>query len=281
MGRCFYNGDPIVCLGLSPDGTRMVTGDEKGKVRVWDTATGLPLDTDPNRHEKSVHQIEFSPDGKLFATASEDGTVGVWVSETGEPHMQKIVHDHVVMGLVFSSDSKLLVTASLDRTCQFTNPEEKKPHRPPLTFENRVVAVDLHPDGKRLVVACQNVAPFVVDIETGNKLHETLGDPEQHLKSVLFSPAGDLILVSYLKGTGSDPAALRLFDSLSGEQIPIRSYHPRSRTIHYGNLTDFVFTKDGKGLLTAGRGGRVRFLVKSSDGWTYETGVWDPAMSPS
>lgn len=68
---------PVRAVALSPDGTRVVSGDEDGVLRVWDAATGKCLAT-VQAHQGVIHDLAVSPNGKGIATAGADNCVKVW-----------------------------------------------------------------------------------------------------------------------------------------------------------------------------------------------------------
>ena len=67
----------IECLAFNPDGTILATGSRDRTVRLWDTATGLPIGP-PLEHRAAVLSLCFSPDGRRLATGSADGLARYW-----------------------------------------------------------------------------------------------------------------------------------------------------------------------------------------------------------
>jgi WD40 repeat protein len=69
-------------LSFRPDGKLLATGNESGKVILWDLATTLPR-ASFQAHTMNIPSLADSPDGKTLATGSADGTIKLWdVSET-------------------------------------------------------------------------------------------------------------------------------------------------------------------------------------------------------
>jgi len=67
-------GEPmewVECLAFSPDGTKLLWGEYRGKVVLWDL-TGDRLLFRDNLHHRPVRDVRFSPDGKLMASAGGD-----------------------------------------------------------------------------------------------------------------------------------------------------------------------------------------------------------------
>jgi WD40 repeat protein len=67
----------VTAAALSPDHSRLVTGDVLGDVVVWDTNTGQ-VASNIGDHTAEVTDIAFSGDGRFFATASKDGTARLY-----------------------------------------------------------------------------------------------------------------------------------------------------------------------------------------------------------
>ncbi len=67
----------ITTAAFAPDGTRIVTANDNGTARIWDTTTGAQLAV-LSGHQHAVLSAAFSPDGTRVVTASEDGTARIW-----------------------------------------------------------------------------------------------------------------------------------------------------------------------------------------------------------
>jgi WD40 repeat protein len=66
----------VLAVAFSPDGTRLATGSDDNRARVWDAASGQQLLE--VRHGKRVRAVAFSPDGTRLATGSDDKSVQIW-----------------------------------------------------------------------------------------------------------------------------------------------------------------------------------------------------------
>jgi WD40 repeat protein len=62
---------------LSPDGKLMVSGDESGRIALWDVLRNRHGELLP-AHEAPVRGGSFSPDGRLLTTIDEDSVVKIW-----------------------------------------------------------------------------------------------------------------------------------------------------------------------------------------------------------
>jgi len=78
-GRLLFSctdSDVIRAAAWSPDGSRIASCSQNGRVRLWNGESGAPLVIDPQ--EGSLWSLHWSPDGKLLASATFDGTLRVW-----------------------------------------------------------------------------------------------------------------------------------------------------------------------------------------------------------
>jgi len=72
---------PIASVAISPDGSRIISGDNRGELKVWDALSGRPLLTIKG-HTRSV-QVAMSPDGRRIITGDLVGTLRVWDAASG------------------------------------------------------------------------------------------------------------------------------------------------------------------------------------------------------
>ena len=69
-------------MAFSPGGETLASGDKKGIVRLWDTATGRMSQALPDDHGGEVSGLAFRPGGEHLAAAGKDGGVRIWEVKT-------------------------------------------------------------------------------------------------------------------------------------------------------------------------------------------------------
>ncbi|EER36260.1 periodic tryptophan protein 2 [Candida tropicalis MYA-3404] len=69
--------DSLNTLCYSPDGSRIATGSEDGKIKIWDIRSGFCLMTF-TEHTASVTQVQFAKRGNVLFSSSLDGTIRAW-----------------------------------------------------------------------------------------------------------------------------------------------------------------------------------------------------------
>ena len=82
----------LTAAGFSNHGVFAPTAAGSGEVRLWDSATALPIGP-PARHDGSVTSVRFADDGRSFLTLCDDGTSRRWPMPqpvAGDPALVKL-----------------------------------------------------------------------------------------------------------------------------------------------------------------------------------------------
>jgi WD40 repeat protein len=107
-------------LEFNPDGSRLLTADFGGTVKLWDVATGREIAT-TKFIGMYINGIEFSPDGKRVAVTGNlrrllSGEAWIVDAENLREVWSLKGHTLNVTDAVFSPDGQRLATSSADRT---------------------------------------------------------------------------------------------------------------------------------------------------------------------
>jgi WD40 repeat protein/serine/threonine protein kinase len=250
MGR-ELEGNPVVsAAALSPDGKTLLTGDNAGRIQLWDPATGKTLRAQPRAEPDGtpIRQVVFSPDGNLIAIVSEKHA-HLWNTKTLEPLRQPFTHPQQIYAVAFSPDSSLILIGGSDRTAQMWDVAKGECYGPALVHSDAVLAAAFSPKGKYLVTGCADGNALLWDAQAGKLLGPNFPH-EDEVNAVAFSPDGRFIL------TGSSDSTARLWDATSGRPLspPLQ---------HKGEVNQVAFSPDG------------RLAATASSDWTAR--IWDVA----
>jgi WD40 repeat protein len=103
-------------VAWSPDGTRLIGGDEDGHVYVWDASNGTLLHRLPGHHG-AIMSVALSPDGSQLATSagfSGSGELIVWNALSGARVRDFVGHPGVVTAVAWSISGQQLISGGSD-----------------------------------------------------------------------------------------------------------------------------------------------------------------------
>ena len=100
----------------------MISGDKRGKVLLWEIATGRIIASVKAHEDVSISCLAVTPDGSSFVSGSWDRTLKLWrFGAVLQPVIQFIGHTHCVNACAVSSDGSQLYSVSDDRSIRVWN----------------------------------------------------------------------------------------------------------------------------------------------------------------
>jgi WD40 repeat protein len=113
----FQHPGQVTAVILVHDGTRLLTGTNKGTIFFWDTGKATRLAEQPC-HVTRVAALVTSPDDRYVASAGRDGQICIFDTR-GDARLAKFkAHSDGINALAFSSDGKLLLSGADDKTAK-------------------------------------------------------------------------------------------------------------------------------------------------------------------
>ncbi len=108
------------CVLFSPDGGKLFSGDEIGRINVGDPQTAKEL-ASWQGHEGPVLTLATSLDGQLLASGGADRTIRIWDVASGRELAGWDAHDEDVTALAFSRDRQTLASGGADGVIKLWN----------------------------------------------------------------------------------------------------------------------------------------------------------------
>jgi WD40 repeat protein len=240
----------VRAVSYSPDGSRLVTGGDRGIARLWDSRTRRELARLPGGHG-AVLAVRYTPTGQRIVMAYGDGTLLVTSPSLRAPQELLRAQGKAINGVAVSADGRQVAAALEDGTVRLLPFDHDGPARTFTGHRGPVLGVDINADGTLAASAGDDgtVRLWNTADGTGRVIHS--GGRVQ--SDVAFSPDGETLI-----GVGHD-GRLRLFNGRTGAL---------ERQMQGGDreLLAAAFSSDGR-----------RFAVGGADGVTR---VWSTAGGP-
>jgi WD40 repeat protein len=142
-------------VALSPDGRRVVAGDEGEPIRMWDMATGSELQRFSGCRE-AISSLTFSPDGRYLLSGERGVDAGndhirLWEVATGREVRQ---YGDMLWGIeqaAFSPDGRLIAGASLEGYVTIIDTASGREVRRIQAHAGNAYSVAFTPDGQRML----------------------------------------------------------------------------------------------------------------------------------
>lgn len=254
----------ITGIGYTPNAKRIITTDNAGEQRTWDTNTGEALAMRPAKLDRP-RPAAISKDHLLVARLTEN-VVSVVEADTGKRRFATTLQTELIHSAVFSPDGRMVAVSAAkhskipngrDYKTVVLDTKEGNILHTFTGFHGYYQAVAFSPDGKHIAVSGQspergiNRAVYVYDLTEPRPEPRVLDDhPGDGVFAMAYSPRGRFLAVSYDTGK-------------------VRVWNARTSRIHQelegaGNRVNGLdFSHDGS-------------LVASAD-WNGRVCVWDTA----
>jgi WD40 repeat protein/DNA-binding XRE family transcriptional regulator len=234
-----------VDVAYSPDGRRIATMGIYGDVRLWDAATGEPIDNLIAAVDDFGNSMAYSPDGRTLAVSFRayvqlfDAHSGALTGTiTGEGLVSEIGYNLGVGQICFSPDGRRLALANLDTTTQVWDLKAMQPVLSIAGGDFANIAIACSPDGAFLANAGQEGIVRVWDAFDGMPVYQL--DLGGFIHSLSFSPDGARLVA------GSEDGRVRVWDMATGEVLV--------KLPRISGMYDITFLADGA-FVTAGQDG--------------------------
>ncbi len=247
----FWQSGAVQHAEFGPAGASVLTLEGK-VVRLWDLTVAEPPAPVP---AEVAGRTWFSPDGKIVLRAN-GSTAQLSTVDKNQPIGAAIKHQHPVTAAIFSGDSKRVATlcneqagTDLEWLIQVWDTATGKEVGPAVLHLHPVTALAINRDGKTVLTATSvnqtEVRLGFYDTATAQAILKKPILFSQPIARALFTPDGKFAVTAM----GN---IVNMWDPNTGEQAGKRTVHTFRSAV-----TQFVFSPDGKRILTADSAGAV------------------------
>jgi WD40 repeat protein/serine/threonine protein kinase len=200
-------------VAFSSDGKLLATAGEGGVLTLWELPE-QPSDSDgeSEHDEQSLRAIRdlhggdqrngvpsFSPDNALLAVPSEDKTVRIWDVAKGEIQTTLLGHTTGAVCTAFSKDGRFVVSGAREGWVKLWDLQKANSIHSIRELPGSLISVAFTPDGTRLIALCAE-GVCVIDIASGQRLHQIPWSPTHHFSPVLLGRDGLQATLAHVDG---------------------------------------------------------------------------------
>ncbi|KIJ64090.1 hypothetical protein HYDPIDRAFT_40736 [Hydnomerulius pinastri MD-312] len=197
----------ILSVAFSPDGEFVASGDDQGRIVIRETKSGGAI-----RHSiettvtirSLVNSLSFSPSGEKIATGHSDRIIRVFDVTTADLVLTPVTgNKYHTNSVLWSLDGSHLFAGSPDRTIRKWDSDTGHPVGEPWQGHTGwIFSLALSPDGTHIASTSGDETVRFWDMDSG----DLVGEPLEHNDvpwAVAFSPSGEFVATGGRDGTVS------------------------------------------------------------------------------
>mmetsp|Transcript_73151 Transcript_73151/g.145079 ORF Transcript_73151/g.145079 Transcript_73151/m.145079 type:complete len:437 (-) Transcript_73151:64-1374(-) len=240
------DGDTVLAVALSPQGTKLATGGMDGVVRIWWVANKRCQST-MHCHKAPVAAVAMSHDGNLLATGSFDQSARLWNLATDQCLGIFPGHNGSVGCVSFSVDGNVLASSAGDGGVNLWGVVAASQKATMLQgHQSSVLCIGFGPNGRLVATGATDGVAKLWSIRSG-MCHHTLVGHRGSVCAVAF--AKDVTMVA----TGSADSTVRVWNVKRGHCV-----HTLQTTDSVARVRALAFSPGGTLLATGSEDGATR-----------------------
>ncbi len=221
---------------FSPDGKFLATAGSDTKIKIWDVASGMCLQT-LVEHTSGVKSVKFSPDGRKFLSEADSGygdTIKIWSLEQKIDSSVKQKTDGVVKPLTafmdINKDLLISVYTEFIIVCDLAGKNIK--HKITLP-EIAISKVQIDPARNRIIAAGQNKIIYFFNISTAELI--TSFEVPVSISALYFDDKTDRLFSGHTDGS------IRIWDCKSNNCLKlIHSQNQQVTALCYNAINNLI-----------------------------------------
>ncbi|OGO13986.1 MAG: hypothetical protein A2Y53_06425 [Chloroflexi bacterium RBG_16_47_49] len=235
----------VNALGLTPDGSRVISSSEDNTIKIWDLAGGKLLRS-LYGHSAGGILVAVTQNGRQVIPGVGDPGIKLWDLESGQPLRS---FGDAYNDLKLTPDSQKFITLANDKSIKVWDSENGRLLR---TIEGSNQTLTLTPDGQQVICGLGDGTIRIWDLNNGQLINSILGHTAA-ISSLKATPDGKRLISQSLDQT------LKVWDLQTGQLL-------HTHEGHISRVNALAITPDSQRFISSPD-------AKSLKVWDLETGL--------
>ena len=199
------NNAKINSAAFNKQGTRLITGDDQGRICFWNITEPIAFEKAFKAHEKNIEFLNFNDAGNKIITTSRDKTAQIWDVQTCNRIVKLEDNDHPIsIGVFNPNDDTQIVTGSVDGTAclwdiKFTTQSKKIIRIPPgkISDYNPIRSIRFSHNNKLILIEYDTIISMY-NVDNSESLNFDL---PYFIDDIDFAPDKNSLMLATATGT--------------------------------------------------------------------------------
>ncbi|CAG8737727.1 9952_t:CDS:2, partial [Racocetra persica] len=204
----YSHGHIVRSADISDDGTRIISGGQEKKLRIFDLNKPENAAMETEGHDSTIKSVIWDGERNVVLSAGDDKEIRIWDLRSFN-QINTFKAEHPITSMELSADGKY-ITSTAGKVVYFLDASTYQVSKSIATAYD-VSSVSLHPDNKRFVAGgSSDLCVRIYDFESGKELEFYKGH-HGPIHTVSYSPDGEIY------ATGSEDGTIRLWQTTPGK----------------------------------------------------------------
>jgi WD40 repeat protein len=216
---------------FSPDGSKIITGSNDGRIRIWNAGTGV-LEKVINAHQSIVIGLRYNAAGTKIISTSADSLVKIWDAVTGKLVTRLTGHNAAIISAEDTRDGNRMLTVCENQYAYLWYMDENtKRWKVKATLKHpkgNIINARFSPDFQNIITVTSSPSSANLwDAYTGQLVGSFNVPDDVEITKINFSPDSRKVVFTYIANSKANNGPI-VFDAKTAQLLAAPNIHKLS-----------------------------------------------------